>query len=1133
MDKVFWILTLSAFLLAPSIGKTGQIRGAAACWQEQTTIDPEAAELAEQATQAQDAGDYRLATERWEKLISEYPDAPFIGKAHHFLGLCWIELRRFELANPQFEQAIRKSTAADANWLPQAWLYLGFTQFQQGIGNLSDPDPAVQKEANIWLTTSTETFADLIKRFPEFEDVDQASFFQATAYRNLERLDEAIGSLETMLKYPEPRFKLPGLLLAGQIRDQQGLPDQAIGYYDRFREATGETGDARLVEVELSHGKALMTRASQQLKEGLAADAIASYRDAEARFARLETMTSGGSGEIDSSIQEARYQRAFCLANLDRKPEAASLFASLGSEAGSRFRLESLLNAGRLYQELGELDQAISSLRSAADLDGPAAAEGAVQLTEAYLANAQPDLAFQTAEAWIARKPPARTLPFLMNYRAEAAYKIDSLRDQSPDLFLQLADQFPSHSLAAAALYNAAFGHFQLNQHAEAVKLVDRLAVSYPDSEFLPESLEIKADCLLLTDETAAESLFADLIQRFPQHKNFNRWLLREGVAKFIRGDYQSSIDFLLPRIEQFSEPRQIAEAYHWLGLNEFYLERYPEAAEHLQRSLELGEPWRSTDETLLTLGQCELKNNRPAAAQSALQRLIEEYPNSPVIDRAHFFLGEIAFAAEQYLPAFESFSLIHNQSTNRELIPLALFNSGWSLVKLDRIPEARQAFTRLVDEFPDHKLVAEVREAGILDKGPAEQQGPDRDSSSPKPKTFAETNQSPQQKFQEMYARGLDLIRKKSFDEGIAIFRQLIEEDPESPRLDQYYYELAWALHAAGQTEQAIEPFEALLQQRPGSVFAAEAHFHLASAAYERNQFDKAETAFAQSVSTARAVLEKESNPGVAAIQQKALYKLGWTHYKQEKYSAAGEIFSQLVEQFPKSELTADSLFMLAESLFQEDDFEAALKAYQQALNQIESAESGDPQLKLVSRLHAAQAANKIKNSELALEMASPLTSADLAENGMPTTFQAEAWLEIGTAYQAEGKIEESLTHWQMAKRWGNAKTSAQARCFIGDQLLMQREFADAIEEFKEVYYRFGNEQVDERVQAWVAYALYEAARCHYLQIAEASEEQRTDLIKEAIRNFEILLENYPDDPLATDAEKQMEMLKKLRRRP
>jgi tetratricopeptide (TPR) repeat protein len=1119
MDKFFWVITLIVFLLAPSSGKTGQIFGAV-CWQQQTSLDRGAAELAELATRAQDAADYRLAIERWEKLIAEYPDVPFIGKAHHFLGLCWIELRRFELANPQFEQAIRKSPATDATWLPQAYLYLGYTQFQRGIASLSDPDPAIQKEANIWLTTSTETFTDLINRFPEFEDVDQARFFQATAYRNLDRLDEAIGALEKMLKYPAPQFKLPGLLLAGQIKDQQGLPERAIEYYDLFREEVGEAGHPRLVEVELSHGKALMTRASQQLKEGLAADAIASYRAAEARLADLERANSGGAAEVEAVVTEARYQRAFCLANLNRKSEAAALFAAVGTQVASPFRLESLLNSGRLYQELGELDQAISILRGAANLETPAAAEGAVLLASAFLANGQAELAYQTADQWIAQKPPTRTLPFLMNYRAEAAYKIDSLRAQSPDLFLQVADQFPSHSLAAPALYNAAFGLFQLNQHPQAVALVDRLNASYPDSELLAEALEIKADCLLLTDESAAEALFADLIQRFPQHKNLNRWLLREGVAKFIQGNYQASLDFLIPQIERFSEPRQIAEAYHWLGLNQFYLENYPQAAEYLQQSLELGEPWRSTDETLLTLGQCELKNNRPAAAESALQRLVKEYPASPVIDRARFLLGEIAFQEAQYGRAYEHFSLLNKQSTNRVLIPLALYNAGLCLNQMERYPEADQIFSRLIEEFPDHQLVAEARVAR------KEMERPTSD-----PRTQAENSQAGEPDLQAMFTRGVALVQKKSFDDGISIFRRLIEADPESPNLDQYYYELAWALHRAGKTDQAIEPFEALLEQRPDSVFAAEAYFHLASAAYDRNQFDSAETAFAQSVSSARTVLERGMNPGVAAIQQKALYKLGWTHYKQEKYPAAREYFSQLLDEFPGSELTADSLFMLAESLFQEDDYETALAAYQKALTETESNAAADPRLKLLSRLHAAQAANKIKKSEIAMEMARPLTATELAENGMPTTLQADAWLEIGTAYQAAGKIEESLTQWQLAKRWGNAKTSAQARCYIGDQLLLQRQFDEAIEEFQQVHYRYGNEQVSEGVQAWVAYALYEAARCHYLQIADASEEQRLELIKEAIRNFETLVENYPNDPLAPDAQKQLEMLKKLRR--
>jgi len=1117
-----------AFVWGAGLTQSGQ-----ACWcfglQQQGGGDEEANQLAELATRAQNSGDYRFAIDRWEKLIAEYPEVSFIGKAHHFLGLCWVELRRFDLANPQFEQAIRKFPAEETTLLPQAYLYLGYTQFQLGLANLQSFDSTAQKEANVWLTTSTQTFADLINRFPEFQDVDQASFFQATAYQNLDRGEDAIDALEKMLTYPNPQFRFQGLLLAGQIKEQLGQPEKAIEYFERFRQTAGETGHPRMEEVDLSHGKALMTLANQQLKQGLAAAAIASYREAETRLAKLQQFHSEQPAEVESPAHEAAYQRAFCLANLDRKQEAAELFAEVGSRVNSPFRLDGLLNAGRLFQELGELDRAIAEFRTASAVDSPAAAEGGVLLAGAYLANDQPDAAYQTADQWIAKKPLIKTLPFLLNYRAEAAYKLDSLRSDSPNLFLQVADQFPSHSLAAAAIYNAAFGYFQLNQHEQAVAAVDRLEASYPESEFIPDALEIKADCLLLTDEDSAELLFQELVQQFPQHKNVNRWLLRDSVAKFIQGKYQASIDLLLPQIDRFSNPRQIAEAYHWLGLNSFYLEDYAGAVQYLQQSLDRGEPWRSTDETLLTMAQSELKRNQPEAAQSALQRLIDDFPSSPLVDRAYFFLGESAFQSDKFASALENFSKLLGDSLNTELTPAALYNAGWCLIKLERYEEATQFFTRLIDEFPDHNLVADAR-AG---RGVANRKGGDMEGSISDLKTFVETDAAGEQKWKAMYEMGLAFVEKEAYEEAVATFAQLIQEDPQSAKLDSYLYEAAWALHSLGKTEEALQQFATLIEKKPESVFAAEAHFHVASAAYDQNDFETAQAAFEQSVASAQTTLEGGLNPGVAVVQKKALYKLGWTQYKLEDYPAARDTFAQLVDQFPDSELAADSWFMVAESLFQNDLFEDSLLAYQQALSKVEASTSVDSRIKFLNRLHGAQAANKIKKAEIALEMALPLTDPSLAENGMPTPSQADAWLEIGTAYQALGKTEECLANWGLAKRWGGAKTSARARCLIGDQFFLQRQFDDAISEFKEVFYRYGNDQVSEGVQAWVAYALYETARCYYVQIADASAEQKSELIKDAIRNFELLVENYPEDALAPEAQRQLEMLKKIRRKP
>ena len=61
-----------------------------------------------------------------------------------------------------------------------------------------------------------------------------------------------------------------------------------------------------------------------------------------------------------------------------------------------------------------------------------------------------------------------------------------------------------------------------------------------------------------------------------------------------------------------------------------------------------------------------------------------------------------------------------------------------------------------------------------------------------------------------------------------------------------------------------------------------------------------------------------------------------------------------------------------------------------------------------------------------------------------------------------------------------------------IGDLFFKQKNFAEAITEFKLVYYGFGGTQAANDVRPWQAYALYEAARCNFVQVDGATAESK-----------------------------------------
>ena len=101
------------------------------------------------------------------------------------------------------------------------------------------------------------------------------------------------------------------------------------------------------------------------------------------------------------------------------------------------------------------------------------------------------------------------------------------------------------------------------------------------------------------------------------------------------------------------------------------------------------------------------------------------------------------------------------------------------------------------------------------------------------------------------------------------------------------------------------------------------------------------------------------------------------------------------------------------------------------------------------------------------------------------------------------------------------------------GDMLFKQKRFDEAIDEFKLVFYGYGGTESAPEIRSLQAYAVYESARCSYVRISEASDRMKPQLVKDAIERFNYLIENYPNQNLAKEAQKQLETLERIKNNP
>jgi outer membrane protein assembly factor BamD (BamD/ComL family) len=122
---------------------------------------------------------------------------------------------------------------------------------------------------------------------------------------------------------------------------------------------------------------------------------------------------------------------------------------------------------------------------------------------------------------------------------------------------------------------------------------------------------------------------------------------------------------------------------------------------------------------------------------------------------------------------------------------------------------------------------------------------------------------------------------------EAIALYQQLLAKHPHYERNDQVLYQLSRAYDELGMTEQAMGVMRRIVNDYPKSRYVDEVQFRIGEYWFTRRKWLDAEKAYTQIAGMGPA----------SSFYELALYKLGWTFYKQDMYEEALQRFTALLD--------------------------------------------------------------------------------------------------------------------------------------------------------------------------------------------------------------------------------------------
>ncbi len=335
-------------------------------------------------------------------------------------------------------------------------------------------------------------------------------------------------------------------------------------------------------------------------------------------------------------------------------------------------------------------------------------------------------------------------------------------------------------------------------------------------------------------------------------------------------------------------------------------------AAERIFGSL-VGRYPQLGDYVLFYLGRAQSALGEPGAAEASFRRLLVEFPQSVLSDRARLELAKIALKQSQLADAERQASELATQATNREIQAEARVLLARALIAQHEIQAANSELYRVRSDFPHDRFDAQARELqntlrtlypGLVGLRDARQ-----------------------------WELEAELLLKEGLaEQALEAVERALSFRPDLPtRAHLTWLEARAAAHVDRlRQKRALDRYLLLAPQGP---YAADAMYELGLWYWRADQTEQAKFWLRQ------VVREFPAN----RLASRALLRVGRITEEEGDLDQARLIYEQVVARFPQSEAAAQARFRAPWMLYLAGDYEAAARDFGRLSEETRSAAAQD----------------------------------------------------------------------------------------------------------------------------------------------------------------------------------------------
>ncbi len=462
-----------------------------------------------------------------------------------------------------------------------------------------------------------------------------------------------------------------------------------------------------------------------------------------------------------------------------------------------------------------------------------------------------------------------------------------------------------------------------------SLTLFDRFLKTYMDSQRRIEALIYIGQSYYMQEKyVKALEQFESLLKMDGTARFKDKILFWLGEIYSKGRDYKHAVEFYRELIAGYKNSFYLLPATRSLASALFGDGKYDEALKAYRSIISDFDDNAAKEEAFF--GICELlyRTKDYANLKSELEGFIDKFPESKMLGRVYFYLGEASFYLNHFDEALKAYTMAEAAASSDQEASLSWLGIGWTYLKLKKYGNAEQMFSRFGEEnVPTGVLLGKaVLQAGLeeYDKALKLFDKVILEDKSGEYATFAH------------FGRAEVLYNLSRFDDAIVAYRISLDKLKVSSGLyadtkelrDKIYYGLAWAYLKIGDFPSAQEAFQKIVSLSTDRVVKLSALVQLADTFQDAGEYSKAIDSYQQFLTQYPDTIYNDY------IQ----YQLGMTWLKMDNLDSGVLAFRKLLEGFPSSQLLDDASYFLGLAYFRKNDFSACRKQLEQFLTRYKS---------------------------------------------------------------------------------------------------------------------------------------------------------------------------------------------------